>query len=70
MEGTLPHGTVSYGLTDGAVDIAYAPDQRADIIPQEIKDTIDDLREKIINGEIDVPTTQAEYDAFSAAQVD
>lgn len=67
VEGTLPHGTVSYGLTDGAVDIAYAPDQRADIIPQEIKDTIDSLREMIINGEIDVPTTQDEYDAFAAS---
>lgn len=65
QNGTLPSGTVNYGLLDQAVDIRYAPDERADIIPQSIKDKVDELREKILSGEIDVPTTQEEYDAFS-----
>ena len=49
------------------MDIRYAPDERADIIPQEIKDKIDELREMILAGEIDVPSTQEEYDAFAAS---
>ena len=66
-DGTLPYGTMTYGLKEGAVDIRYAPDERADIIPQEIKDKIDELREMILAGEIDVPSTQEEYDAFAAS---
>lgn len=64
-EGTLPQGIFDMGIVDGAVDFQIAPGKE-DLIPQEIKDQIDELREKIISGEIVPPSTEAEYNAFKA----
>ncbi len=54
-----------YGLVDGGVDLYYSSEEALlSLIPEETKAVIDDLRAKIIDGTIDVPENEAEYNAF------
>lgn len=62
-EGTLQNGIVSYGIKEGGVGIKYGPNSEG-IIPQEIKDQVKELEDKIVAGEITPPQTEAEYLAF------
>ena len=55
VKGNFETGTVKYGLEEGGVGLLYG-DNAADI-PQEVFDYIDMLTEKIIAGEVVVPTT-------------
>lgn len=64
MNGTLPSGTQTYDITAGAVGIKYPTDARVDLVPQDIKDQIAQLQEKIVSGEITCPSTEAEYKTF------
>lgn len=51
--------TVSYGLKDGdACTIAYADN---DLVKQEVKDKVEELRQQIIDGEIEVPQNEEEF---------
>lgn len=61
----FPGGTtVTYGLADGdTVDIAPTSDKN---VKPEILEKIPGLKEKIISGEIKVPSTEEEYKAFIA----
>jgi len=52
-EGNFPGGTVVYGLAENGVDLA---DSRG-AIPQEVLDTVEDYKTKIINGEVKIPET-------------
>lgn len=53
-EGTLQGGsTVSFGLAEDGVGLSEFEYTR-DVIPQEFIDTVDDLRQQIVDGEIDV----------------
>ena len=59
-EGRFPGGeTRMFTLADGGVDIAYADN---DLVPQDVKDRIEELKQSIIDGEIDVPETTEEYE--------
>ncbi len=69
MNGTLEAGTYSASVMNGMVDCIYAPDERADIIPDEITAAVEEYRQKIVNGELVPPTTEDEYNAFVAANV-
>ena len=61
MEGNFPGGeTVEFGLEDNAVDIAPTTDN----LSEEILNKVAEYKEKIKNGEIKVPATQEELDAF------
>lgn len=61
-DGEFPGGTtVVYGLEDGAVDIAPTSDKH---VPKEILDEVEDLKKKIIDGDIVVPTDDASYEEF------
>ncbi len=59
-KGEFEGGTTKeFTLKDGhAVDIAYANN---DLVSQEIKDKVEELRDKIINGEIEVPQNDEEF---------
>lgn len=61
QEGTLKGGVYSYGVKEGVNDIVYNPGDLGEIIPQEIKDKMDDIREKIVSGEINPPQTEEMY---------
>lgn len=59
-EGRFPGGeTRTFSLDGGGVDIAYADN---DLVPQEVKNRIEELKEAVINGEIEVPETAEEYE--------
>ncbi len=57
--GSLETGVRVNGLAEGGVDFRYSPfnDENGVDIPQEVKDYIEELREKIIAGDIVVPET-------------
>lgn len=61
--GELEGGITSSGVKEGVTDILFAPDSEGKI-PETILSTINELRDKIINGEIIPPSNQEEYDAF------
>lgn len=61
--GTFEGGsTVTYGLAEGGVDIAPTSDKH---VPADILAEVDDLKAKIIAGEIVVPENKEEYESFS-----
>ncbi|MGM0446288.1 MAG: BMP family lipoprotein [Bacillota bacterium] len=54
VEGEFESGLQAYGLDDDGVGI-YRP-QAENMLSQEVLDTVDDYKQKIIDGEIEVPT--------------
>lgn len=61
MEGSFPGGeNVEFGLENNALDIAPTTDNLSD----DILKKVDEYKEKIKNGDIKVPSTQKELDAF------
>ncbi len=61
MDGDFPGGeNVEFGLEDNGVDIAPTTDN----LSEEMIKTVNDYKEKIKNGDIKVPSTQKELDAF------
>lgn len=51
--------TVSYSLKDGdALGIAYGDN---DLVPEEVKDKVEDLRNQIVDGKIKVPQNEEEF---------
>jgi basic membrane protein A len=63
-KGELKGGLYAYGVKEGVNDIVYNPGELGKIIPQEIKDKMDDIREKIVSGEIVPPQTEEMYQEF------
>ena len=59
IDGTLESGVHVYDLAEGGVDIA--PSQ--DLIAPEVIDAVNEVKEKIISGEIVVPSDKASYEA-------
>lgn len=59
VEGTLEGGVKVYDLTNGGVDIA--PTQ--DLLTDDVVAAVEDVKTKIISGEITVPSSQAEFEA-------
>jgi len=64
FNGNWKGGTIVMGLNEEAVGIKYAPDGRDAVVPQEIKDQVEELRQKLIAGEITAPATEDEYNEF------
>lgn len=62
-DGNFPGGTtVTYGLADnGAVDIAPTSDKH---VPADILEKVEEIKQEIINGNIDVPADQKTYESF------
>jgi len=64
MNGEFPGGEIiEYGLDQDGVGIAPTQDN----IAQDVLDQVEEWKEKIINGEINVPTTRDEYKEFEAS---
>jgi len=62
-KGTFKGGTtITYGLKDGAVDIAPTTMK---MIPMTLMNDVGELKKKIIDGKIIVPATQKEFDKFT-----
>lgn len=57
--GTLESGVHTYDLSVGGVDIA--PTQ--DLLPAEVVSAVDDVKAKIISGEVTVPSNKEEFEA-------
>ena len=53
VDGSLTGGDVTFNLEDGGVEVGTTSDQ----VPQEVLDEIEDLRQQIIDGEIEAPAT-------------
>lgn len=62
MNGEFPGGeNVQYGLEDGGVSAAKTNEEA---LTEDIVSAIEDWKEKIVNGEIEVPQTREETDKF------
>lgn len=59
VEGTLESGIHTYDLAAGGVDIA--PTQ--DLLSEDVIKAVDEVKEKIISGEIVVPSNKEEFEA-------
>lgn len=59
VEGTLESGVKTYDITNGGVDIA--PTQ--DLLPAEVISAVEEVKAKLLNGEIVVPASQGEFEA-------
>lgn len=59
VNGTLESGVHTYDLAQGGVDIA--PTQ--DLLTEDVISAVDEVKEKIIAGEITVPATKDEFEA-------
>jgi len=66
INGTWKPGLQALGLADEGVD--YSIDGGQIEIPQDIIDIVEDLKAKVISGEITVPATLDEVDAFLASK--
>ncbi len=65
IEGTLTAGSVRLGYAEGTVTVDFSGSKVT--IPQEILDRVEEIKEKIISGEIVVPVTEEEVAAFREA---
>ena len=64
MDGELPYGTLEYlGLSDGGVELVE-DDHYKEVVPEEIRTKVEDLKQQIIDGKITVPTALGD-DAMS-----
>jgi basic membrane protein A len=59
IKGELESGVITYGLEDDGVGIA--PTQ--DLLPDDVIAAVEEVSEKIINGEVTVPSTKDEFEA-------
>lgn len=64
VAGKLEVGTQLVQLGDGGVGIKYSP-FIGDRIPQSVIDAVSQVEQKIIQGEIKVPMTEEEFNAFT-----
>lgn len=59
QEGTFEKGIVYYyGINENGVDIGYGTPDMEQIVPEEIKEKIEEIKEKVKSGEIEVPTAK------------
>src|SRR5699024_10659536 len=62
LEGDFPGGeNVVYGLEEDAIDIA---DTNEEAYTDDIKEEVDEWREKILDGDVEVPQTHEELEEF------
>lgn len=52
-------------LENGGVSLRYSPNEQLDqLIPQDIKDQIEEIAQKVNSGEIVPPMTEEQYGVF------
>jgi basic membrane protein A and related proteins len=65
MEGKFEAGMKVYGLAENGVGLAETTDRNT---PQEVIDQVNQLRQRIIDGEFEVPATEEELANFTPPQ--
>jgi basic membrane protein A len=65
QEGNFQSGTVVFGLQEDGVGLAPTTSNNT---PQEVVDQVNELRDRIIAGEITVPATEEALESFSPPQ--
>ena len=61
VDGNLQGGQAKvYGLKEDGVGI---PESTKNLVPQDVLDYVNEMKEKVKNGEISVPSTKEEYEA-------
>lgn len=62
-------GCTVLGLKEGGVELRYTTmnDELLNSIPEDVKNNIEDLKNKITSGEITVPGTEEEYNTYIAS---
>jgi basic membrane protein A len=59
QKGTFESGKViKYGIEENGVDISYGTEDMKQIVTEEMKTKINEIKEKIVSGEIEVPEAQ------------
>lgn len=53
-----PGKTIYYGLNEDGVRLSYGTDDMPELATEEMKAKIDEIRDKIVSGEIEVPTAK------------
>lgn len=65
VNGTFEGKSKEYGLKENGVELMYSPEENMkDIVPQEIKEEMEKLRSEIVEGNIEVPGTEEEYQSY------
>ncbi len=60
MEGELPYGELEYlGFAEGGVELVE-DDHYKEVVPEEIRNKVEELKTQITNGELEVPTALGE----------
>lgn len=59
VNGTLESGIALYNMSNNGVDIAPT----TDLLPEEVITAVEDVKAKILSGEIVVPATKDEFEA-------
>lgn len=60
MEGELEYGQLEYlGFAEGGVELVE-DDHYKEVVPEEIRNKVEELKNQIINGELEVPTALGE----------
>lgn len=62
--GELKGGVYDYGVKEGVNDIVYNPGELGNVITDDIKAKMDEIREKIVSGEIVAPQNEDMYNEF------
>lgn len=62
--GTIQAGYFEASATNGMVDCIYSPREGVEAVPDDIKAIVDEYRQKIVSGELEIPKTEEEYSAF------
>jgi len=65
--GTLPSGLIVGGFPEKAIELRYSTQPAFEgFVPEEIKQQMSELQEKIVSGEIVPPSSEEEYNTFMA----
>lgn len=65
-DGTLTSGVKMLGMAEGGCNVTYSPNEVGKMIPEELKEEMEQLKEQIISGELVPPSTEEEYNTFVA----
>lgn len=63
-EGGLEGGIQQFGIKEDAVGIKYNPLHEG-VVSEDILNQISDIQEKIVSGQLEVPSTEEEFNAFN-----
>lgn len=63
--GQLASGIIVGGFEEQAVELRYSSDPSFEgVVPDSVKEKMEEIKQKLISGEIDAPSTEEEYKTF------